>query len=70
MCISLEPHECYSDLYIAYLFLNEKILQTFLKNVCSYPGLKYETLNFALQLGLYFLSRLFLHNWCVLNSNQ
>ena len=37
--------------------------------MCIYPGLKYETLNFALQLSLYFFTRLFLHNWCVLNLN-
>ena len=57
--------EWFLDLYIAYIFLNEIIFE----NECIYPVLKYETLNFALLLGLYFLSRLFLHNWCVLNSN-
>ena len=63
--------ELYLDLYIAYCIyiFKRKNIADFFKNVCIYPGLKYETLNFALQLRLYFLSRLFLHNWCVLNSN-
>ena len=63
--------EWYLELYIAhciYIFKRNNNYRFFL-NVCIYPGLKYETLNFALQLRLYFLSRLFLHNWCVLNSN-
>ena len=36
--------EWYLDLYIAYVFLNERILQTSFENVCMYPGFKYETL--------------------------
>ena len=37
--------------------------------MCIYPGLKYDTLNFAGHLSLYFSSRLLLHNFHVLNSN-
>ena len=46
--------EWYLDLYIAhciYIFKRKNIAD-FLKNVCIYPGSKYETLNFALQLRL------------------
>ena len=46
--------ELYLYLYIASIFFNERILQTFFENVCIYPELKYETLNFALYLSLYF----------------
>ena len=53
--------EWYLDLYIGYIFLHERILQTFLKNVCIYPSLKYETLKIA--------PASFLHNLCVLNLN-
>ena len=44
---------------MAYIFLNERILQ---------PFLKYETLNFARHLSADFF-RLFLYNFGVLNSN-
>ena len=51
MCISLKLGGMYiCTLHIAYIFLNERVLQTFFENVCIYPGLKYETLNFALHL--------------------
>ena len=65
-------NECYLDLYIVhciYIFKRMNTKKLLFLNVCIYPGLRYDTLNFALQLRLYFLSRLFLHNWCVLNSN-
>ena len=41
----------------------------FFENVCIYPGLKYETLNFALHSSLYVFSRLLSPNLCVLISN-
>ena len=49
--------ELYLYLYMAHIFLNERILETFLVNGCIYPGLKYETFKFALHLSLYFFSR-------------
>ena len=43
-------------LHIEYIFLNVGLLQTFFQNVCIYPGLKYKTFNFALQLSIYFFA--------------
>ena len=33
-------------------------------------GLKFKTLNFARHVSIYFFIYLFLHNLCVLNTNQ
>ena len=69
--VYISKTEWYLNLYIAhciYIFKRKNIAD-FFQNECIYPGLKYETLNFDLRLRLYFWSRLFLHNWCVLNSN-
>ena len=63
--------EWYLDLYIAhciYIFKRKNSADIF-KNAPIYPWLKYETLNFDMKVRLCFWSRLFLHNWCVLNSN-
>ena len=45
--------ECFLDLYMIYSLFNGKLyIAAFCENVCSYPGLKSETLNFARHLSV------------------
>ena len=62
--------ECHLDFYMAYIFLNERILQPFLRKCVYIDGLKYKTWNFARHLSANYFLRLFLHNLGVLNLNM
>ena len=44
-------------------------IAAFCENMSIQPGLKSETWDFAREFSVYFLTHLFLHNLCVLNSN-
>ena len=47
----------------------ENYIAAFYENVCIYPGLESETLNFARHLIVYFYITLFLHNLSMLSAN-
>ena len=55
-------HKCHN-------FFVEDYIAAFFENVCIYPEMKYEIVNFAPYLSVEFCIHLFLHNLGVLNAN-